>query len=162
PVTSQAAVQRPAPLLGQADFEADEEENLSASYRALSTAAVAALVLGALSVLAMLDWSLAVIPLAAVILGVVALRKIRRQPQEYTGRGIAIVGIALGILFGAGGMGYLEYVRIHEVPTGYNPIDYSLLQPRPDDPPNFIPPEAKELDGKKIFIKGYIYPGLRK
>lgn len=142
--------------------EAEEQYNPADAYRALSTAAVASLVLGVLSVLALLDWWLALIPFAGVILGIVALRNIRKQPEEYTGRKVAILGIVLATLFWIGGFGRLGYLRATEVPPGYERIDYSLLQPGPDDSPISIPPEAKELDGKKIFIKGYVYPGLKK
>jgi hypothetical protein len=148
------------PFLSESEQELDD--NPADAYRAISTAAVASLVLGLLSALALLDWWLALIPFAGVIVGFVALRTIRNQPQEYTGRGVAIVGIALAVLFWLGGFGRLTYIHATEVPNGYTRVDYSLLQPRPDDPPNSIPPEAKALDGKKIFIKGYVYPGLRK
>jgi hypothetical protein len=47
------------------------------------------------------------------------------------------------------------------VPEGFERIDYSVLQPLPDDPPNKVPPDALGLDGKKVFIKGYVYPGQR-
>jgi hypothetical protein len=141
---------------------AEDDYNPADAYRALCTSAVAALVLGMLSVLAVLDWWLALIPLAAVILGIVALRTINHQPQEYTGRFAAIAGITLGLLFGLGGLGWLGYVQATEVPNGYDRIDYSVLQPQPGDPLNAIPPDAKALDGKKIFIKGYVYPGMRK
>jgi Domain of unknown function (DUF4190) len=160
PIDDTTIVHRPSRLAS--DEPIDEDYNSADAYRALSTAAVASLVLGLLSVLALLDWWLALIPFAGVVLGIVALRKIRSQPQEYTGRAAAIIGIFLATLFCLGGFGRLSYIRATEVPAGYERVDYSLLQPQPDDPPNSIPPEAKALDGKKIFIKGYVYPGLRK
>jgi len=163
PAADDSALQRPVPIKREAEPQyEDDDYNPSDSYRALSTPAVASLVLGVLSALALLDWWLALIPFSALVLGLVALRKIRSQPQEYTGRGVAQFGIVLAIVFWLGGFGRLGYIHATEVPAGYNRVDYSLLQPQPDDPPNAIPPEAKELDGKKIFIKGYIYPGLRK
>lgn len=145
-----------------APVEAEDDYNPADAYRALSTAAVAALALGVLSVLAVLDWWLGLIPFVAILLGIVALRKIRGQPDELTGRGVAIGGIVLAALFWIGGCGWLGYVRATEVPNGYARVDYSLLQPQPDDPPDSIPPEAKALDGKQIFIKGYVYPGMQK
>src|SRR5215813_13146043 len=138
---SQAIHRSAAP--GSDELAQDDDYNPADAYRALSTAAVASLILGLLSILALLDWWLALIPFAGVILGFVALRTIRNQPQEYTGRGAAIAGIALGILFCVGGFGRLGYIHATEVPTGYERVDYSLLQPQPEDPPNSIPPEAK-------------------
>jgi hypothetical protein len=163
PPVDDAPLKPTAPRMSALDAGAEENDyNPSESYRALSTAAVASLVLGVLSALAVLDWWLGLIPFAALILGVLALRKIRSQPEEYTGRGVAFVGIFLAVAFWLGGFGWLGYVRATEVPSGYARIDYSQLQPHPEDPLNAVPPEAKDLDGKKIFIKGYVYPGLRK
>ncbi len=162
PLDDSQTIRRTASSISSDGPGQDDDYNPADTYRALSTAAVASLVLGMLSILALLDWWLALIPIAGVILGIAALRKIRKQPEEYTGRGAAIAGIALGVLFCVGGFGRLSYIHATEVPTGYERVDYSLLQPQPEDAPNSIPPEAKALDGKKIFIKGYVYPGMRK
>lgn len=163
PAVDGITLRRYAPMTSADEPELEDDDyNPADAYRALATSAVASLALGVLSILALLDWWLALIPIAGVILGLVALRKIHKQPEEYTGRGVAIAGIVLGTLFWLGGFGRLGYIHATEVPTGYARIDYSLLQPQPDDPPNSIPPEAKALDGKKIFIKGYVYPGLQR
>lgn len=130
-------------------------------YRALSSSAVAALALGVLSPLAMFDWWLGLIPLTAVILGIVALRTTRTHPGEYTGAWLAVAGTVLAALFWIAGFARLGYIYATEVPQGYERIDYSILQPLPDEPPTQIPPDAKALDGKKVFIKGYVYPGQR-
>ena len=55
----------------------------------------------------------------------------------------------------------MSYIYATEVPEGFERIDYSVLQPLPDEPPDRVPPDAKSLDGKKVFIKGYVYPGQR-
>lgn len=162
PVDKLTPVHNPQPVFSTPQPQQDDDYNPADAYRTLSTAAVASFVLGVLSILALLDWWLALIPIAGVTLGIMALRNIRKQPQEYTGRGVAIAGITLGILFCLGGFGRLTYNYATEVPDGYERVDYSLLQPQPDDPPVSIPPEAKALDGKKIFIKGYVYPGMKK
>ncbi len=141
--------------------EQDDDFDPAEEYRALSSSAVAALALGILSPLAMFDWWLGLIPLTAVILGIVALRTIRTHRGEYTGAGLAIAGTVLAVLFWAGGFARLGYIYATEVPEGYERIDYSILQPLPDEPPDRIPPDAKSLDGKKVFIKGYVYPGQR-
>jgi hypothetical protein len=50
--------------------------------------------------------------IAAVILGYIALRQIRREPLRLKGRGMAIVGIALGWL-GMVGLAVLISLGIH-------------------------------------------------
>src|SRR5690242_20614145 len=95
PHEGDAVANRRAVAMSPQPDDVDDQCNPADAYRALSTAAVASLVLGVLSILTLLDWWLGLIPFAGVILGIVALRKIRKQPEEYTGRGVAVVGIIL-------------------------------------------------------------------
>jgi hypothetical protein len=130
-------------------------------YRALSTPAVASLALGILSALALLDWALVLIPIAALALGLLALRQINRRRDEYTGRKLAVAGSGLALVFGIAGISWLSYTYATEVPAGFNRISYADLQPYQGDPPDRPPNEAQSLDGKEVFIKGYVYPGER-
>jgi hypothetical protein len=45
-----------------------------------------------------------------------------------------------------------------EVPEGYARISFYDLNPADSRAPAFPPPDAVALDGKKVFIKGYVYP----
>ena len=81
-----------------ADRQVDMEEEGLYQYRALSSGAVVALVLGLLSLLAMTDYWLVAVPIVGVIWGVVALRQIRARPEELTGRGMAWAGLVLSVV----------------------------------------------------------------
>lgn len=139
--------------LPQDDFYDGPED-----YRALSSAAVASLVLGVLSILALLDWWLAVVPLFGAVMAVYALRQIGRHPEEFTGTGVARAGLVLSVLLLAVGWSRLGYIYATEVPDGFQRIGYDILQPDEDVRDQKIPPSAIELDGHKVFIKGYVYP----
>jgi hypothetical protein len=143
------------------DLELEDDFNPADDYRALCTPAVASIVLGLLSTVALLDWWLVLIPFGALLLGIVALRKIRNQPREYTGKPIAILGIALALVFGAAGLARQSYEYATELPPGFARISYSELQPQEGERPDTVPPDAMSLDGKKVLIKGYVYPGQR-
>ena len=67
---------------------------------------------------------------------------------------------ALLIGFWLFGWSWLGFVYATEVPEGYQRIGYGQLQPDPNHPDEPIPPAAKELDGQKVFIKGYVYPTI--
>lgn len=139
--------------------EPDEEE--LASYRALSTLAVVSLVLGVLSMVAFLDWTLSIVPLAGIVAGSAALWRIGRQPDELTGSRLAAVGVVLSVLFLLFGWTRLAYVYATEVPPGYQRIHYGQLQLEPgaDGRGRQIPASALELDGRRVFVKGYVFPG---
>ena len=128
-------------------------------YRALSAPAVASLVAGVLSCTAFLGWMMGAIPLVGILLGVAAIWRIRQQPESLTGTRLAWTGIALSILFWASGAGWLTYEYAHEVPEGYVRITYAELQPEGGGASDAVPTSAKQLDGQRVFIKGYAYPG---
>jgi hypothetical protein len=137
--------------------EADAVADDYRQYRALSTLAVVSLVAGVLSVLAFLGWMLAAIPMIGIVAGVFALRQIRRSPDAYTGEHFALAGTLLCGLLWMGGWSRLAYVHATEVPPGYDRISYDDLQIDPAQPDPVSPEQVKELDGKKVFIKGYVY-----
>jgi hypothetical protein len=131
-------------------------------YRALSTAAVASLILGLLSCLAILDWMLIVVPVVGTALGAYALTSVRRHRDELTGEKLARIGLVLSVLFLVAGPSWLTYEYLTEVPDGYERISYSDLQPDPEQAGQQVPPSALDLEGKHVFIKGYVYPGREK
>ena len=75
-------------------------ENEIPTYRAISPQAVASVILGVLAVLSFAHWIFLVCAAGAIVLGILADRKIVRQNDVLTGRGIAQAGIALGLIFG--------------------------------------------------------------
>ncbi len=101
----------------------------------------------------------AVLPLVAAGLGVRSLLTIRAYPQEYIGGRFAWAGIGLATGVLLGGWSWMGFVYATEVPEGYIRIDYREL--RIDTETGRIPERAFELDGQKVFIKGYVYPGLK-
>jgi len=137
----------------------DEPINHDQAYRALSATAVASLVAGVLSVAALLDWGLGLIPLVGILLGVSALWQIRRRPDELTGGRLAMVGVMLSAILLVAGWARLTYAYMTEVPEGYVRLSYDSLQPDTSVPGEMFPPTARELDGKHVYIKGFVYPG---
>lgn len=127
-------------------------------YRALSSMAVGSFVLGLLSITAVLDWWLLAVPLVGILLGIFAWRQVRARRAELAGEGMAKAGLALSILFLIGGAGYQSYSYATEVPEGAERISYDDLTPDPDKPSQVVPPSAEKLNGKQVFVKGYIYP----
>ena len=92
PATGSSTVPEPAP--------APAIENEIAAYRALSPGAIVALVCGVLSILSFASYDFLAFSVAAIVLGVLADRKIQRLPEILTGRGLAHAGVGLGLMFG--------------------------------------------------------------
>jgi|YNPMSStandDraft_1061717.scaffolds.fasta_scaffold01181_6 hypothetical protein len=137
------------------------EEALPAAhpYRHVSTLAVGSLVCGALSWLgAYFEWLL-VLPLLGIGLGLAALTRIDRFPDELTGSTVAKLGMGLSAVLGVVCFGWHGYLYFAAAPPGYYLITYDMLKPLPGAAPDDPPPSARELEGKRVFIKGYMYPG---
>jgi hypothetical protein len=127
-----------------------------ALYRSLNTWAVISAVSGVLSLLGLLSWWLLAIPLAGMAAGFISLRQIRARPEQYTGELVALSGTLVAALLLVADAGWLTFSYVTEVPPDHLRLTYDDLQPTTDDE-TFVPPAARELDGKKVFIKGYVY-----
>jgi hypothetical protein len=156
--TVNATPPRRAPARGE-DFE----------YRPLSTAAVASLVFGLLSLLIFLAGRdglenalmLTPLPIIGLVLGYKALATMKANPDQYSGDKFAKAGTAISAACLAFGLLFSGYVYATEVPDGYVRTTFAEL--RPDEVElrgnHVVPPGIAELDGKKVFIKGYMRPG---
>jgi hypothetical protein len=74
-------------------------------YRSVSPLAVAALLTGLASAVALAHPLLSVVPLAAIVLAAVALRAIAAAARQVAGRGLAVAGLCLATLFLGWGLG---------------------------------------------------------
>jgi hypothetical protein len=152
--------------LDMASVASDDE---SLQYRALHTGALIGLVLGLMSVFVPITAAnsfvgclmVAPIPIVGIVMSLRALSKIRQMPEQYTGRALAQGGLLLSTMFLIGGVSYGAYVYVTEVPDGYERISFGTM--KPDELQErggvAIPPDVAALNGKKVFIKGYIRPG---
>jgi hypothetical protein len=138
-------------------------------YRALHTGAVVgfvlALVLAVFTIISTGNSSEACIMVSvlnAVPLSIClwSLGRIRREPGLYAGRPLAAIGLIMSVVCLIVGVGYGSYVYATEVPDGYTRISFSKMKPDEIQERGGVTvlPEIAALDGKKIFIKGYIRP----
>lgn len=132
------------------------------SYRPICPSAVISMVLAVLGLVAFLTILGLVLPFLGLILGVVALLQVRGAKGEMGGRFLATSGLVLSCLVLTGGTAYHSYVFATEVPEGYERKSFN----RDISKKGFvqrngvteISPAVKQLDGQKIFVKGYMYP----
>lgn len=137
-------------------------------YRPLSTGAVASVAFGLLSTLVFvagrnsLEASLLLspFPLIGLAMGVRSLARIRANPGQLSGGKAAIFGTALSAICLFGGTAFAGYVYATEVPPGYVRRAFADLKPDEIEQRGdvLIPPDVAQLDGQKVFIKGYMRP----
>ena len=128
-------------------------------YRALSRGAIASMIFAALATPGLIPTfepliALSMIGIAAAAFAIVG---IRRYPNEFSGLMLAKLGLAVNTLILVGGVAMHSYIYMTEVPDGYERIPFYQLQmpePKPDMPTEL----AVTIDGKQVFIKGYVHP----
>jgi hypothetical protein len=135
----------------------DDQQQEHEPYRAVSGLAVSSLIFGALSILTVADWALAVLPATGIVLGMLALRRIRRYPDALMGITAARIGILLSVALWIFGYGRLTYLQRTQAPPGYEPISFKLLQPTARG--EIVPKAAEELNQAKVYLQGYMSPG---
>lgn len=145
-------------------------------YTPVPAIAPVAAVFGILSLTALLALFGIAIALLALLIGLAAWRTIAISDGQYGGRWLAILGVVLSTSCFFGGIALQVRAYQTEVPAGVERVsfNYDISQPgmayaRDEDgqPRMAVPKSVKELDGKEVFIKGFMYPeqqqvGLRK
>ncbi len=164
------------PMTGDTNVEAQtydpELVDSPLEYRALSTGAVASLVLGLASVfllpaaLTSLQGvtMLSPIPLVGLVVGVRAVLKIRQMPDALTGATLAKLGVLFSALFLVGGFGLGSWVYATEVPDGAQRVTFVQMKPSETEKAKnvIVPPEVSALKGKRVFMKGYMRPSSQR
>jgi len=139
-------------------YKSAEVVDANLQYRTVNRAAVASIFLFLLGLTGLLFWQLLILPLAGILLGYSAYRTIQRYPDEYTGLNLSRAGMSLCLLLLVSGAAFHAFVYATEVPEGYERVSFAELQPEGFVPG--VPKRAVQLEGKPIFIKGYVHPGV--
>lgn len=140
-------------------FLSASDDAVDFPYRALSRGAIFSLILAALALIGLIPPFEAVLSLAVLgcVVAVFSIRTIKLYPNEYSGIGLARLAMSVNTLILLGGLCLHTYIYLTEVPPGHVRVPFYKLQQEenvPDQPTEL----AYEIDGKKIFIKGYIHP----
>ncbi|QDT08093.1 DUF3299 domain-containing protein [Planctomycetes bacterium K23_9] len=129
-------------------------------YRAISRAAIASVVFTVFALPGLVPTFEPMLFLAviAIVAALVAMRAVKRYPDEYSGRAIALFSLIASLAILVGGVSMHTYIYLTEVPDGYERVPFFELQ-QPSDAKIDAPTElAYDIDGKPVFIKGYIHP----
>lgn len=126
-------------------------------YRSISKYAVFSLITAIVSITGLLFPAFTVFGVTAIVLGVMAKLSIRRYPKELTGSLVATLGIFAGGALFVSGASWHTYDYMTELPEGYERVGWYELQPGREE---LVPQRALELNRTRVFIKGYVHPGV--
>ncbi len=138
-----------------------ETKELAIGYQSVCKTAVVSLIFAVIGLTYFVSSVLILLPLIGIGFGLIAVSNLRRYPDELVGKEIARVGLALSATVLIGGTMYHTYVYMTEVPEGYERISFRMLKDDKKTPLDYSE-QAEQLDGTKVFLKGYVRPGNRK
>jgi hypothetical protein len=144
----------------RADFPSQEGQAFE--YRPVPVLAVVAMVLGVLSVMAFFGITGMIVAGVGTIVSAISLLKIVRARGELGGRRLALLGLACSVMFLGSGMAYQRHLYLHEVPEGFERINFTHDISKKGFPTidgrQTVHQDVQKLVGKPIFLKGSIYP----
>jgi hypothetical protein len=149
---STASTSQIEPTERSEEFYSDEY-----SYKSLSRAAVLSLVFGILGLLSWYSPLLLFLSLLGAIFALIAFANFRKYPNEISGKVLAQIGLLISSVMLVSSPLKHAYVYYTELPDGYERISFAALK-SPIGAPDVPPQTAIDLDGKKVFLKGYIHP----
>lgn len=142
-----------------AAFSGDVDPAIYEQYRSISSLAVTALLIGVISLVTLMAIVMAPIAMIGLGLGIWATISVRKNLATQTGLPLAVIGIVLSsfsLVAGSGRYVYEEYINL---PEGYEPVAFGLLQEQPGQPLGQpVPDSALALNGKTVLLRGYVYP----
>ncbi len=130
------------------------------SYQSICKPALMTFLVAIFSLGALMSASLIILPVIGLVLFFFALRSFQRYPQELVGRKLMLVGGLLNLVLLGSSAAWHTYCYNTEVPPNYERILFSFLRPEANSKTAYSQ-KAVELDGNRVFIKGYVLPSDR-
>lgn len=149
---------QPSSTPGPISSPADNEFN----YRPVTPLAPIALFFGLCSAAGFLAWEALAVAAMGLLIGAVAVWRIRGSRGELGGGMLAKIGLVLSAISLIGGSTWLTYQYVAELPEGHQRVSFNWFSRQPPTVVNGhmqLDEDILALDGKDVFIKGYMYPG---
>ncbi|MDO5581402.1 MAG: DUF4190 domain-containing protein [Planctomycetia bacterium] len=141
------------------EYDEVRSEEQTADYKQVGTLAVCSLCAALISILGFFWMTFILFAAAGIVLGFLALRKILKAPEEMSGFSLSTIGIGLSLLIGISAACWQAWCFYHEAPPGYDVVDFNTMAIDPKT--GKVPDDIVEKDGRKVFIKGFMYPTNR-
>lgn len=135
-------------------------------YRPVPMTAVVGGVLALLSFSALLAWLAIPVAVVAAIVCLIAVVQIGRSRGEFAGLWLASFGLVTSLIMGGAGILLTMHRYQTEIPAGFQRVSFSRdiaskgigTADRNGQRGLVLPESVKALEGKKVYIKGFMYP----
>jgi hypothetical protein len=135
-------------------------------YRPVPMTAVVGAVLAFLSISALIAWLAIPVAVIATVVCLIAVVQIARSRGEFAGMWLAGLGLATSLVMAVGGVLLTMHRYKTEIPPGYERVSFARdiaakgigMAEENGKRGIVLPEEVRALEGKKIYLKGYMYP----
>ncbi len=141
------------------EYDEVQGDEQTTDYKQIGTLAVCSLVAGLASALAFFWISFLILSVVGLVLGILALRKMLDAPEEIGGFALTTAGIAVSLVIGISAGIWQTWLYYHTAPSGYLVVNFDDMGINPKT--GKIPDHIAELDNRKIYVRGYMYPTNR-
>ncbi|MFM9963663.1 MAG: DUF4190 domain-containing protein [Planctomycetaceae bacterium] len=135
------------------------------AYKPIPPLAPVSALLGICALSGLLSPLGAVFAVFGVVLGFVALKQIKKADGGLSGRWIALSGVLTSAVLLVGGVALHIFWYQTEVPEGHQRISFGMDISKKgfvfEEGQTRVHPDIAALEGKPLFIKGYMYPGTQ-
>ncbi len=137
------------------NIEVAQNSEETVDYKQVATLSVGALVAAVFGLLGFFWTPFIAASLIGLTLGILAYRKIMRAPDEITGGKLAIIAIATSAILAISSTCWRTYTYFNSAPPGYVIVPFDSMALTKDGE---IDEKILELDGRKVYIEGFMYP----
>ena len=137
------------------DHDQVNGDEQTVDYKEINTLSILSIVAAVLSVLGFFFKPLILLAAVGLLLGYLAFRKILKAPEETGGFVLATLGMGLSTVLGISAVIFQVWFYYHNAPPGYEVVAFDDMA---FDKKGKVRPEILALDGKKVYITGYMFP----
>lgn len=127
-------------------------------YKPIPVLAPVALFLGVSSLIVFVTYFGIIIAAVGVILGTIAMISVAKNRESVGGFKMTAAGLATSVLCLIAGSAILAHDYQTEVPEGFRRVDFTHDISQKGFTADGLHPDVVALDGKRIFLKGFMYP----
>lgn len=137
------------------DFDAAEPTEATVDYKQVATLGVGSLVAAVVAILGFFWTPFILAALLGVALGVLGQRKIMKAPEEIGGAALTTTGLIACAVLAVATTGWRVYAYNVAAPPGYEIVEFDSMGLDKD---GRVPENIVALNGRKIYLTGYMYP----
>ncbi|MDO4587819.1 MAG: DUF4190 domain-containing protein [Planctomycetia bacterium] len=141
------------------EYDEVRPDEQTTDYKQIGPLAVGSVVAGLIAILGFFWLPFIIVAIVGTVFGILAFKKILNAPEEVGGFTLSSIGLALSVLVGISASIWQTWSFYHNAPPGYLVVNFDDMAI--DSKTGKVSDTIAALNGKKVYIKGFMYPTNR-